>query len=146
MTQHPSASSSVRRLPKKHDLLARYWKYGIVYLLEYFRQKLPISQPHMQSFIYAAYTLTSVLLQDVPVFQAVWMECLGDLVRYLYAIEENDAESKEHWRQMASEWYLKTIDINHGTVGRLYHHLGIISKGDPIMQLFYYAKRYFLQR
>src|SRR5438270_1590594 len=90
MTQHPSASSSVRRLPKKHDLLARYWKYGIVYLLEYFREKLPISQPHMQSFIYAAYTLTGVLLQDVPVFQAVWMECLGDLVRYLYAIEEND--------------------------------------------------------
>jgi hypothetical protein len=96
----------------------------------------------MQSFIYGAYTLTSVLLQDVPVFQAVWTECLGDLVRYLYAIEENDAESKEHWRHMASEWYLKTIDTGHGTVGRLYHHLGIMSKDDPIMQLFYYSKRY----
>jgi hypothetical protein len=141
MTQHPSASSSMRRLPKRHDVLARYWKYGVVYLLEYLRQKLPLSQPHMESFIFGTYTLTGVLLQDVPVFQNVWMECLGDLARYLYGIEENDFENKERWKTVAREWYLKTIDVDNGTEGRLFHHLGIISKDDPLLQLFYYIKR-----
>jgi hypothetical protein len=141
MTQHPSASPSMRRLPKRHDVLARYWKYGVVYLLEYLRQKLPLSQPYMDSFIFGTYTLTGVLLQDVPVFQNVWMECLGDLARYLYGIEENDFENKERWKTVAREWYLKTIDVDNGTEGRLFHHLGIISKDDPLLQLFYYIKR-----
>lgn len=142
MTQHPSASASVRRLPKRHNILARYWKYGIVQYLEYLRSKLPLSQVHMKSFIFEAYTLTSVLLQDVSVFQAVWMECLGDLARYLYGIEENDEENKEHWREIASEWYLRTVDGGHGIEGRLFHHLGILSKDDRLLQLFYFSKRY----
>lgn len=97
----------------------------------------------MHSFIFDAYSLTSVLLQDVPVFQNVWMECLGDLSRYLYGIEEEDDETKEHWRDMAAEWYLKTSDVNNGMEGRLFHHLGILSKFDPLLQLYYFAKRYF---
>lgn len=97
----------------------------------------------MHDFIFGAYALTGLLLQDVPVFQGVWMECLGDLARYLYAIEENDAEDKDHWREIAREWYLRTIDVNHGIEGRLYHHLGILSKDDRLLQLYYFAKRYF---
>jgi hypothetical protein len=142
LTQHPSASSNVRRLPKRHDVLARYWKYGIVQLLEFYRQKLPLSEVHMHDFIFFAYALTGLLLQDVPCFQAVWMECLGDLARYLYGIE-SDAEDKDHWKEIAREWYLRTIDVNHGIEGRLYHHLGILSKDDPLLQLYYFAKRYF---
>jgi hypothetical protein len=140
MTQHPSATASVRRLPRKHDVLARYWKYGIVQLLEYLRSKLPLSEQHMQSFIFGAYTLTCVLLNDVPVYTAVWQECLGDLARYLYGIEENEVEDKDHWKEVARSWYLKTSDVGHGMEGRLYHHLGILNK-DPLTQLFYYAKR-----
>jgi hypothetical protein len=140
MTQHPSSSSSVRRLPKRHDVLARYWKYGIVQFLEFLRQKLPQSLSQMQSFIFMAYTLTGVLLQDVPVFENVWMECLGDLARYLYGIDD-DTDNKIHWRSIASEWYLKTIDINHGMEGRLFHHLGILSKDDNLLQLYYFCKR-----
>jgi len=142
MTQHPVASTSIRRLPKRHDLLARYWKFGIVEYLEHLRHKLPSSQASMESFIFNAYSLTSVLLQDVPSFQAVWMECLGDLARYLFAIEGENEENKEHWKTVARDWYLKTIDVGQATEGRLFHHLGIISKGDPLLQLFYYAKRY----
>jgi hypothetical protein len=140
MTQHPSATASVRRLPRKHDILARYWKHGIIELLEYLRSKLPLSEQHMQSFIFGAYTLTSVLLHDVPVYTAVWQECLGDLARYLYGIEQNETEDKDHWKEVARSWYLKTSDVGHGMEGRLYHHLGILSK-DPLTQLFYYAKR-----
>ena len=144
MTQHPSASSNLRRLPKRHDVLARYWKCGIVQLLEFFRQNLPKSEMHMREFIFGAYRLTGLLLEDVPMFQGVWMECLGDLARYLYGIEENDENDKDHWREIAKEWYLRTSDVNHGIEGRLFHHLGILSKGDSIAQLFYFAKRYWL--
>jgi hypothetical protein len=97
----------------------------------------------MHGFIFGAYSLTGLLLQDVPVFQAIWMECLGDLARYLYGIEENDMEDREHWKDIAKEWYLKTIDVSHGMEGRLFHHLGILSKDDQLLQLFYFAKRYF---
>jgi hypothetical protein len=142
MTQHPSAPTNVRRLVKRHDVLARYWKYGIVQFLEYLRQKLPSSQTHMQSFIFGAYTLTSVLLQDVPVFEGAWMECLGDLARYLYGIEESGTEDKAHWKEIAQEWYVKAIDLSHAMEGRLFHHLGILSKEDPLLQLYYFAKRY----
>jgi hypothetical protein len=144
MTQHPVASSSVRRLPKRHDILARYWKYGIIEFLEHLRRKLPSSKVYMESFIFRAYTLTSVLLEDVPSFQPVWMECLGDLARYLYAIEGENEENKEHWKQVAREWYLKTVDSGHALEGRLFHHLGIISKDDSLSQLFYYSKGYFI--
>lgn len=141
MTQHPSAPPSVRRLPRKHDVLARYWKLGIVQFLEYLRSKLPLSEQHMRFFIFSAYTLTSLLLNDVPVYTAVWQECLGDLARYLFGIEENEAEDKDHWKEVARGWYLRTVDVGHGMEGRLFHHLGILSR-DPLTQLFYYAKRY----
>jgi hypothetical protein len=141
MTQHPVASPNVRRLPKKHDMLARYWKFGIVQLLEFLRAKLPLSETHMESFIYGAYTLTSLLLQDVGAFAGVWEEVLGDLARYLYGIE-NDEEKKEHWSGVAKEWYLRTVESGGGVEGRLFHHLGILSKGDVCLQLFYFAKRY----
>ena len=49
-------------------------------------------------------------------------------------------EDKDHWKEVARSWYLKTSDVGHGMEGRLYHHLGILSK-DPLTQLFYYAKR-----
>ena len=141
MTQHPSASASVRRLPQKHDVLARFWKFGIIQFLEFLRQKLPRSQSHMQSFVFLAYGLTTVLLQDVPVFQNVWMECLGDLARYLYGIEDSP-EDKDHWRDTAEVWYWKIIDSTHATEGRLFHHLGILSKNDPLLQLFFFCKSY----
>jgi hypothetical protein len=96
----------------------------------------------MESFIFGAYALTTVLLQDVPAFQSVWMECLGDLARYLYGIDKNDVETEEHWKTVASEWYLRTININNGMEGRLFHHLGILSKDDHFLQLYYYSKRY----
>ena len=141
MTQHPSASPSVRRLPQKYDLLARYWKFGIVQLLEFLREKLPLSETHMESFIYGAYTLTSLLLEDVGAFAAVWEECLGDLARYLYGIEQNDQAKKDHWRGVARKWYCKTIEESGGVEGRLIHHLGILSKDDVCLQLYYFAKR-----
>lgn len=142
MTQHPAASTTVRRLPKKHDILARYWKFGIVQLLEYLRANLPLSETHMESFIYGAYTLTSLLLQDVSGFGAVWEECLGDLARYLYGIEENDEAMKDHWKGIAKEWYCKVVEESGGVEGRLFHHLGILSKDDVCLQLYYFAKRY----
>jgi hypothetical protein len=142
MTQHPSAPPNIRLLPRRHDVLARFWKYGIVTYLEFLRANLPLSENHMQSFIFTAYTLTGVLLQDVPVFQGVWMECLGDLARYLYGIEQTDVDVKDHWQGIAGEWYLKTIDFGGGVEGRLYHHLGILSKDDVLLQLTYFAKRW----
>jgi hypothetical protein len=141
MSQHPNATPPVRRLPKKYGMLPRYWKFGIVRLLEFLRARLPLSETHMESFIYGAYTVTSVLLEDVPLFASVWEEVLGDLARYLYGIEENDDEKKDHWRGVARGWYKRVVEGCGGVQGRLFHHLGILSKGDGLLQLYYYSRR-----
>jgi hypothetical protein len=141
MTQYPSTTGHFRKLPRRQDMFARYWKFGIVHYLESLRPQLPVSQHAMESFIYSVYTSTSVLLEIVPVFAGIWMECLGDLARYLYGIE-GTGEEKVHWGDVAREWYLRSIDVGQGIEGRLYHHLGIIHKGDDFQQLYYYSKRY----
>jgi hypothetical protein len=144
MSQHPSASSTVRRLARRHDMLSRYWRNGIVQLLEHLRLRLPSTEAHMESFIFMAYTLTGVLLQDVPTFQRTWMECLGGLAQYLYEVEEIDLERKDHWKDLASQWYWKAIYLDGGTEGRLFHHLGTLNNSDLLSQMYYFAKRYYL--
>ena len=85
--------------------------------------------------------MTTICLEDIHVFEAVWMEMLGDLARYLYGIEFEDEGDKEHWKEVARDWYLKAVNLHNALEGRLYHHLGILSKDDPLLQLYYFSKR-----
>lgn len=95
------------------------------------------------------------------------MECLGDLARYRMAIIDrsqepsmaalqSNATPKEHrveralqrdayeaerrvWCAVATEWYTMA-SIAAPDIGRLYHHLAILSQGGLLKSLFYYGK------
>jgi hypothetical protein len=59
-SQHPSASSSLRRLADKYAMPARMWRHGIHSFLELLRHRLPHSLEHMLTFIYLAYSMMAL--------------------------------------------------------------------------------------
>ncbi|KAK8039654.1 hypothetical protein PG993_008065 [Apiospora rasikravindrae] len=138
-SQHPTASSSLRRLGAKYYMPGRMWKHGIHAFLELLRHRLPASLEHMLTFIYLAYSMMALLYETVPAFEATWMECLGDLGRYRMAIEDDDLRDREVWTSVSRRWYSKASDIVPGT-GRLYHHLAILGRPNVLQQLYFYSK------
>ncbi|KAK7937497.1 uncharacterized protein PG986_014365 [Apiospora aurea] len=138
-SQHPTASSSLRRLGAKYYMPGRMWKHGIHTFLDVLRHHLPNSLEHMLTFIYLAYSMMALLYETAPAFEATWMECLGDLGRYRMAIEDDDLRDREVWTSVSRRWYSKASDVVSGT-GRLYHHLAILARPNALQQLFYYSK------
>ncbi|KAI5811270.1 hypothetical protein DFH27DRAFT_19132 [Peziza echinospora] len=138
-SQHPSASPALRRLAAKYAMPARMWRHGIHSFLELLRHRLPLSLEHMLSFIYLAYSIMALLYETVPAFEETWIECLGDLGRYRMAIEDDDFRDREVWTVVARTWYSKAAD-KKPTTGRLYHHIAILARPNPLQQLFYYCK------
>jgi hypothetical protein len=137
-SQHPSASSALRRLPHKYSMPARMWRHGIHSFLELLRHKLPASLDHMLSFIYLSYSILALLYETIPAFSEIWTECLGDLCRYCM-VTEDDVKDREVWTGLSRHWYTKASDKNP-TTGRLYHHLAILSRPNALQQLFFYSK------
>lgn len=136
-TQHPSANPALLGLATKYSMPARMWKHGIHAFLEVLRHRRPDSQEYMLAFIYLAYQMMSLLLETVPGFTDTWIECLGDLARYRMAIEE-DREIHTVWGGVAGRWYVMAAD-RHPSVGRLYHHSGILER--PSLRKFYLYSR-----
>lgn len=91
----------------------------------------------MLAFIYLAYQMMALLFETVPTFTDTWIECLGDLARYRMAIEE-DKEIHSIWGGVAAHWYNMASD-RHPSIGRLYHHLGILER-PSLRKMFLYAK------
>jgi hypothetical protein len=58
------------------------------------------------------------IIRNCPAFEDTWIECLGDLVRYRMAIEDDYTRDGEVWTGVARQWYLKASD-NAPTTGRL---------------------------
>ncbi|OAA56287.1 hypothetical protein SPI_07898 [Niveomyces insectorum RCEF 264] len=138
-SQHPSASPSLRRLAQKYTMPTRMWRHGIHRFLELLRHHLPASGEHMTAFIYLAYSMTAMLYEQVPAFEDAWAECLGDLSRYRYAIEDDDQHVRDTWKGVSRRWY--TVASNRApTIGRLYHHLAILAWPNIITQMHFYAK------
>ncbi|KAK8073351.1 hypothetical protein PG994_004250 [Apiospora phragmitis] len=115
------------------------WKHGIHAFLELLRHRLPASLEHMLTFIYLAYSIMALLYETVPVFEATWMECLGDIARYRMVIEDDEIRDREVWTAVSRAWYSKALDVVPGT-GRLYHHLAILARPNVLQQLFFYSK------
>jgi hypothetical protein len=138
-SQHPVASPAVKRLARKYAMPARMWRHGIHSYLELLRHSLPASLDHMLTFIYLAYVIIAVLSESNPAFEDTWIECLGDLGRYRMAIEDDDIRDRETWTQVARHWYLKT-SARCPEIGRLYHHLAVLSRPHAYNQLFLYLK------
>ncbi|KAH7302916.1 hypothetical protein B0I35DRAFT_196564 [Stachybotrys elegans] len=138
-SQHPSARSTLRRLASKYAMPARMWRHGIHSFLELLRHKLPESLEYMLSFIYLAYSIIALLYETVPAFEETWIEFLGEIGRYRMAIEDDDIRDREVWTEVSRSWYTKASDMRP-TVGRLYHHLAILSRPNALQQLHFYCK------
>jgi len=138
-SQHPSAPPALRRMAAEKHMPLRMWKYAIHAYLEVLRLHLPQSIDFMVNFIYLAYQMMSLLYETVDEFKNVWTECLGDLARYRMAIENRDPRDREVWTGVARYWYAKGSD-NQPSVGRLYHHLGILARPNALQQLYFYSK------
>ncbi|KAI7975027.1 hypothetical protein EIK77_000546, partial [Talaromyces pinophilus] len=138
-SNHPAASDALKGLAKAYSMPARMWRYGIHSFLELLRKKLPLSLEHMLTFIYMAYAVMTLLLESVPQFEETWIECLGDLARYRMAIEEADMRDREVYTGVARYWYTKAADLNPD-IGRIQHHLAVLSRPNVLQQLFYYSK------
>ncbi|EHK15981.1 uncharacterized protein TRIVIDRAFT_227912 [Trichoderma virens Gv29-8] len=136
-SQHPAASPALQRLAAKYAMPARMWRHGIHSFLELLRHSLPDSMEHMLTFIYMAYSMMAPLYETVPASADTWIECLGDLGRYRMAIEDDDIWNREIWTTVARPWYYKPPPI-FSMAGRLYHHLAILARPNPLQQLFYY--------
>ena len=138
-SQHPSASPALSKLAAKYSMPARMWRHGIHAFLEVLRHRLPDSLEHMLAFIYIAYSMMALLYETVPTFEDTWIECLGDLGRYRMAIEDDEPRDREVWSNVARFWYHKAADKNP-SVGRLYHHLAILSRPYSLEQLSLYVR------
>lgn len=144
-SQHPVAKSELTELAEKYSMPARMWRYGIHSLLELLRHKLPGSLEYMLHFIYIAYSMVTLLLENIPYFRETWIECLGDLARYRMAIEESDMRDREVWATVSQYWYNQEADLSHD-VGRVQHHLAVLARPDALAQLFYYTKALLCRR
>ena len=134
-TQHPSATPALRGLAQKYSMPARMWRHAIHAFLEVLRHRRPQSQDYMVAFVYLAYQMMALLYETVPTFTDTWIECLGDLARYRMAIEDNK-EIHTIWGGVAESWYNRASD-KHPSIGRLYHHLGILERPSLRKQLLY---------
>ena len=138
-SQHPSASMQLRKLATKYAMPARMWRHGIHSFLELLRHRLPDSLEYMLLFVYLSYSMMALLMESVPSFEETWIECLGDLARYRMAIEDSDIKEREIWADVAKMWYHQAADRNPD-VGRIQHHLAVLSRPNIVQQLFYYSK------
>uniref|UniRef100_A0A093ULP7 Casein kinase I like hhp1 n=1 Tax=Talaromyces marneffei PM1 TaxID=1077442 RepID=A0A093ULP7_TALMA len=139
VSNHPAASDALKGLAKAHSIPARLWRYGIHSVLELLRKKLPLLRNYMSTFIYMAYAIMELLLESVPQFEEIWIECLGDLARYRMAIEEADMRDREMYRGVARYWFTKAAVLNPD-IGRVQHHLAVLARPNVLQQLFYYSK------
>ncbi|KAK2813448.1 hypothetical protein FQN49_008308 [Arthroderma sp. PD_2] len=138
-SQHPSATERLRKLASEYGMPARMWRHGVHSFLELLRHRLPGSLEHMISFIYTAYSMMTLLLESVPAFVNIWIECLGDLARYRMAVEEVDLHDRENWAEVARYWYRMAADKSPNT-GRIQHHSAVLARPNILAQLFYYSK------
>lgn len=120
-------------------MLARMWCYGIHSFLELLRYRLPDSWEHTLTFIHLAYSMITLLLESVPAFEDIWIECLGDLARYPMAVEDSDLEVRKRWTDVARNWYHQASE-KKPNVGRIQHHLAVLARPDMVQQLFHYTK------
>ena len=82
-SQLPSASLNLSKLAAKYSMPARMWRHGIHAFLEILRHRLPESLEHMLAFLYIAYSMIALLYETVSTFKDTWIECLGDLGKYV---------------------------------------------------------------
>ena len=75
---------------------------------------------HMLVFIYIAYSMMALLYGIILTFDNTWIDCLGELGRYLMAVEDDGPRDREVWSNLARSWYNKAADKNP-FVGRFYH-------------------------
>ena len=94
---------------------------------------------HILVFIYIAYSMMVLLYEFILTFDNTWIDCLGDLGRYLMAVEDDGPRDREVWSNVDRLWYNKATDKNP-FVGRLFHHLAILTPPYSLEQMSLYKR------
>ena len=134
--QHPAAEPSLRALPKLKGIPIRVWKTGIHTPLELFRHRLPECKEQLDLYVRNSYAIVGLFYESLLDSDLIWLECLGDLARYMMVIEE-DAGYRAIMNKTAHAWYQQVLDSTP-TIGRLSHHQAVLSGSAPLKQLVYY--------
>ncbi|KAL6887158.1 hypothetical protein HDV57DRAFT_488159 [Trichoderma longibrachiatum] len=113
LSQYPSASPELRRLPSDYDMPARMWRHGIYSMLETTRHRLPSSLEHMIRFCIYAFRSLTLLHQFVAPWKTLWTEYIRDLVRYRLDIreEDDDIQDRETWMGVSQVWCSEAEDL-----------------------------------
>lgn len=110
-SQHPSASSALRRLGSKYTIPARVWRHGIHSLLELLHHRLPVDLEHMLTFICGAYSAMALLYETAFNFGDICIECLGGLGCYEFQhghkVEQMEFLRTE--RSFPDDWKLRGL-------------------------------------
>mgnify|MGYP001658209021 CR=1 FL=1 len=136
MCQYPSASESIRCLPKKYAMSGRMWQYGIHSLLDILRQDLPQTLEHILFFIETVSSILKRLILSNSALGDSLFEQLGDLALYRVVVEKSN---REDWQVIPRYWYQKAADRNPDS-GQVQHQLAASSRSDPLQTLFYLTK------
>ena len=104
-SQHPSASLQLKKLSAMYKTPQQMWCYCIGTFLESFHHQLSDSLEHMHALISSAYSMTTLLFENVPMSEDTWIECLGDLGRYRMALEDDESHDKETFGSISRYWY-----------------------------------------
>lgn len=103
--EHPAVSPALRNILSGFTMPAQMWRHGIHSFLELLRHRHPDSLDHMLAFVYLAYQMVGILMEEVPAYTEIWEECFGDLAKYRRAIEEADRRDRDTWASVARMWY-----------------------------------------
>ncbi|KAK7398198.1 hypothetical protein QQX98_012427 [Neonectria punicea] len=82
VTQHPNAPESTREEASRLNIPTRVWDQGIHPALELLREKLPGSFEHMKCALPFSYSMLTLLQENFPEFQSVWMDYQRRLEEY----------------------------------------------------------------
>lgn len=75
---------------------AGLWRHGIHSFRQLLRNTPPASLDYMRVFMYLAYSMMTLLLETVLVFEDSWIECLGELGTYRMAMDDDNIRD-EAW-------------------------------------------------
>lgn len=134
--QYPSSDQKLKSLPREKGIAIRVWKHGIHTILEIFRHRLPQCREYLDLYVRSTYAMIGLFYESLIDFKLVWLECLGDVARYMMAIEQ-DSGYRSVLNKTANTWYQAVLDETP-TIGRLSHHQAVLSGSAPLKQLVYY--------
>jgi hypothetical protein len=119
-TQHPSASSALRRLAVKYAMPSRMLRHGIHAFLELLHQRLPDSLEHMLAFVDLAKIMVTSAEDILPEADKQWADCQQCLESYCEMLAKAsstipDVRDNSPWDHSSGAWAARSSPSSWST-------------------------------